>query len=46
MSVEGAWQLTGGTGMFASVKGGGAFKAHMSTPVDVEGSWTGSYELT
>jgi hypothetical protein len=45
MSVEGTWQLTGGTGMFASVKGNGTFKAQMTTPVDVEGSWTGSYEL-
>ena len=45
MSVEGTWQLTGGTGMFASVRGNGTFQARMTTPIDVEGSWTGSYEL-
>jgi hypothetical protein len=45
VSVEGTWQLTGGTGMFASVKGNGTFQARMTSPVDVEGSWTGSYEL-
>jgi hypothetical protein len=31
--------------MFVSVKGNGTFKAQMTTPVDVEGAWTGSYEL-
>jgi hypothetical protein len=45
-SVEGSWQLTGGTGMFTKIKGNGAFKARMTSPVDVEGSWTGSYDLS
>ena len=45
-SVEGSWQLTGGTGMFTRIKGNGAFKARMTSPVNVEGSWTGSYDLS
>jgi hypothetical protein len=45
MAVQGTWKLTGGTGMFASVKGTGTFQARMTTLVDVEGSWTGTYEL-
>ena len=46
MSVQGTWQLTGGTGMFARAEGGGTFNAHMTIPVDVEGSWADSYELS
>jgi hypothetical protein len=45
VSIEGTWQSTGGTGMFVAIKANGTFVARMTSPVDGEGSWTGSYEL-
>ena len=45
VTVEGTWQHTGGTGKFAKIKGNGTYKARMTSPVDVEGAWSGNYEL-
>ncbi len=45
MTVEGTWQFTGGSGKFNGLTGGGTFKTRMSSPVEVEASWQGTYEL-
>jgi hypothetical protein len=44
MTVEGAWHFTGGTGSLSKLSGGGMFKAHMTSPIDSEMTWSGSYE--
>jgi hypothetical protein len=45
MTIEGTWTLTGGSGSLAGVKGGGAFKARMTSPSDSEMTWSGAYEV-
>jgi hypothetical protein len=44
MTVEGEWRFAGGTGSLSKLKGGGAFKANMTSPTDSEMTWSGSYE--
>lgn len=44
-TVEGTWTLTGGSGSLAGVRGGGAFKAQMTSPTDSEMAWSGSFQL-
>ena len=36
MTVEGSWRFVGGTGTLSKLKGGGVFKAHMTSPTDFE----------
>ena len=45
VTVEGTWTLAGGSGSLAGVKGGGAFKAQMTSPTDSEMTWSGSYQV-
>ena len=45
LTVEGAWQYTGGTGDFRGITGKGTFKTRLTSPTDVEASWQGAYEL-
>ena len=45
MTLEGTWLLSEGTGTLTNVKGGGPFKAQMTSPTDSEMTWSGSYEL-
>ena len=44
MTVEGRWIFAGGTGSLSKLKGGGVFKASMTSPTDSEMTWSGSYE--
>ena len=44
MTVEGEWRFAGGTGSLSKLKGGGVFKARMTSPTDSEMTWSGSYE--
>ena len=41
-NVEGTWRLTGGSGSLAGVKGGGAFKAQITSPTASEMTWSGA----
>jgi hypothetical protein len=42
--VEGKWQLSGGTGRYAKITGGGPFSARISS-TDIVMSWSGEYAL-
>ena len=42
VTVEGTRTLVGGSGSLAGVKGGGAFKAQMTSPTGSEMTWSGS----
>lgn len=43
--MEGTWEYKGGTGKFAKIRGGGAYKGHFPGPGLVENAWEGEYEL-
>ena len=45
MIVEGEWRFAGGTGSLSRLKGGGVFRAQMTSPSDSEMTWSGSYEV-
>ena len=45
VTLEGTWKFTGGTGKFRGLKGGGAYKGRMTSPVAVENIWEGTYEI-
>ena len=45
MAVEGSWKFTNGTGEFKGLSGGGTFKTKLTSPIDVECLWQGTYEL-
>jgi hypothetical protein len=44
-SIEGMWQASDGTGMFAGIKGQGTYKTRLTSPMDVQCTWEGRYEL-
>ena len=44
-TVEGTWQFSEGTRMFAGIKGKGTFKSRMISPAEVQCTWQGAYEL-
>ncbi len=44
-TVEGMWQISDGTGMFAGIKGQGTYKTRLTSPTDVQCTWDGRYEL-
>jgi hypothetical protein len=44
-TLEGTWKYTGGTGQFKGIIGGGTYKGRLTSPVDVENAWEGSYQL-
>lgn len=44
-TMEGTWKYTGGTGKFASIRGGGTYKGHLPSPDQIENTWQGEYEL-
>jgi hypothetical protein len=44
-STEGMWQASDGTGMFAGIKGQGTYKTRLTSPMDVQCTWEGRYEL-
>ena len=43
--MEGTFTYTGGTGKFASIRGGGTYKGHFPSADQVENTWEGEYEL-
>jgi len=43
--MEGTWQYTGGTGVFAKIRGGGTYKGEIGAGGQVENNWVGEYEL-
>jgi hypothetical protein len=45
MTVEGTWTLTGGSGSLTGIKGGGRFRAQMTSPSTSEMTWSGSYQV-
>ena len=45
VTVEGAWQFTGGNGRFKGLTGGGLFKTAMGSDGKVDATWQGTYQL-
>jgi hypothetical protein len=45
VTLEGTWKFTGGTGKFRGLRGGGTYRGRMTSPVGVENTWEGSYEI-
>jgi hypothetical protein len=45
VTLEGTWKFTGGTGKFRGLRGGGTYKGRMTSPVQVENTWEGQYEI-
>jgi len=45
VTLEGTWAFAGGTGRFSGITGKGTYKGRMTSPMDVEMSWEGAYQL-
>jgi len=45
VSIEGTWKYAGGTGNFQGITGGGSYKGKMTSPVEVENTWEGKYQI-
>ena len=45
VTIEGVWIFTGGTGKLEGLTGGGSYKGKMTSPVEVENTWEGAYEI-
>jgi len=45
VTIEGVWIFTGGTGKLEGLTGGGSYKGKMTSPVEVENTWEGTYEI-
>jgi len=45
VTIEGAWNFTGGTGKFKGLTGSGSYKGRMTSPVEVENTWEGKYQI-
>jgi len=43
-TVEGMWQFSDGTGLFAGIKGQGTYTTRLISPTDVQCTWEGRYE--
>ena len=46
VTIEGNWKYAGGTGKFKGITGGGTYKGQATSPVELENSWEGTYQLT
>jgi hypothetical protein len=44
-TIEGNWRFTGGTGKLAGLTGAGSYKGRMTSPVEVENTWEGTYQI-
>lgn len=44
-TLEGRFTITGGTGRYQGIRGSGAYKGRQVSPMDIEITWTGAYEL-
>jgi len=45
VTIEGNWKYAGGTGKFKGITGGGTYKGRATSPVELENSWEGTYQL-
>jgi hypothetical protein len=45
VTIEGVWIFTGGTGTLEGLTGGGSYKGKMTSPVEVENTWEGTYQI-
>ena len=45
VTFEGTYKWTGGTGKFEGIRGGGTYKGHFPSPMDVVNNWEGEYTL-
>src|SRR5207253_7901976 len=45
VTIEGAWNFTGGTGKLKGLTGSGSYKGRMTSPVEVENTWEGKYQI-
>ncbi len=45
VTIEGAWKFTGCTGKLEALTGGGSYKGKMTSPVEVENTWEGKYQI-
>jgi hypothetical protein len=45
VTIEGAWKFTGGTGKLKGLTGGGHYSGRMTSPVEVENTWDGTYQI-
>lgn len=45
VTIEGTWKFTGGTGKFNGLTGGGTYKGRMTSPVEIENNWEGTYQI-
>ena len=45
VTIEGAWKFTGGTGKYEGLTGNGKYKGRMTSPMDVENTWDGTYQM-
>ena len=44
-TLEGTWQLQGGTGIFQGITGSGTFQGQNLSPTEVAITWQGDYQL-
>jgi len=44
-TIEGTWRFSDGTSQLAGIRGGGRFKVRLTSPMEVECTWQGRYEL-
>ena len=45
VTLEGTWRFSGGTGKFNGLSGSGTYKGRMPSPLEVEMTWEGAYQL-
>ncbi len=45
VTLEGTWKFTGGTGKYAGLTGNGKYKGRLTSPVDIEDTWDGTYQM-
>jgi len=45
VTLEGAWTFTGGTGKLKGLSGGGKYKGRMTSLLEVENTWDGTYQI-
>src|ERR1700741_4054784 len=45
VTIEGVWKFTGGTGKLKGLTGGGSYKGRMTSAMEVENTWEGTYEI-
>ncbi len=44
-TLDGTWQITGGSGNFQGISGRGTFKGQMTSATEIATEWEGDYQL-